>query len=212
MLIVNVFSIMSLEPAHALADFNIDAAGDWGCQLSSKKHGNQHERKESRKGIWIGVYSYSNTATCWLDVIKDIKSITTIAIGNHEDDDGEGYSQYKSAFGFSNPYYSFNYQNVHILAMDTDRTSYSSGSAQYNFVINDLQSASQNPNINWIIVYLHKPFFTSPNSCDSSGCTNSGSVATSLRNTYEAKFDQFGVESCPARTCSQLPKNISIKV
>ena len=193
-LIVNVFSIISFEPANALADFNIDAAGDWGCSSPAKSTVTNMKGKSPEKVLGLGDYSYSNTATCWLDVIKDIKSITSIAIGNHEDDDGEGYSQYKSAFGFSNPYYSFNYQNVHILAMDTDRTSFSSGSAQYNFVINDLQSASQNPNINWIIVYLHKPFFTSPNSCDSSGCTNSGSVATNLRNTYEAKFDQFGVD------------------
>ena len=43
-------------------------------------------------------------------------------------------------------------------------------------------------------MYLHKPFYTSPNSCSSTGCTNSGSVATELRNTYGAKFDQFGVD------------------
>jgi hypothetical protein len=74
--------------------------------------------------------------------------------------------------------------------MDTDRTSFSSGSSQYNFVKNDLQSAKANSNIKWNIVYLHKPMYTSPNSCSSSGCTNGGSTATSLRNTYHAMFDQ----------------------
>jgi hypothetical protein len=78
--------------------------------------------------------------------------------------------------------------------MDTDRNSYASGSSQYNFVVNDLQTSSQDPSIDWIIVYLHKPFYTSPNSCSSSGCTNTGSVATDLRNIYQSKFDQYGVD------------------
>ena len=78
--------------------------------------------------------------------------------------------------------------------MDSDRTSYSSGSAQYNFVVNDLQSASQNPNIKWIIVNIHKQMYTSPNTCGSSSCSNTGSDATNLRNIYHAKFDQYGVD------------------
>ncbi len=117
-----------------------------------------------------------------------------IAIGNHEDDSEEGFSGYMSHFGLSQTYYSYNHDNAHILVMDTDKNSFSSGSSQYNFVVNDLQSASQNPNIDWIIVYLHKPFYTSPNSCSSSGCTNGGSTAASLRNTYHPLFDQYGVD------------------
>ena len=78
--------------------------------------------------------------------------------------------------------------------MDSDRVSYSSGSAQYNFVINDLQTASQNPNIGWIIVYIHKQMYTSPNTCSASSCENTASDATSLRNTYHAKFEQYGVD------------------
>ena len=86
----------------------------------------------------------------------------------------------------ANPYYSYNLNNVHVLTMDSDRTSYSSGSAQYNFVVNDLQSASQNPNIKWIIVNIHKQMYTSPNTCGSSSCSNTGSDATNLRNIYHA--------------------------
>jgi hypothetical protein len=78
--------------------------------------------------------------------------------------------------------------------MDTDRNSYSSGSAQYNFVVNDLQTASQNANIDWIIVYLHKQMYTSSNTCGSSSCSNTGTDATNLRNIYHAKFDQYGVD------------------
>ena len=142
----------------------------------------------------MGDYSYQNTGTCFFDAIDPIDSITKINIGNHEDDDSESYSSYINHFGLGNLYDSYNLNNVHVLTMDSDRTSYSSGSAQYNFVVNDLQSASQNPNIKWIIVNIHKQMYTSPNTCGSSSCSNTGSDATNLRNIYHAKFDQYGVD------------------
>ena len=93
----------------------------------------------------LGDYSYSDTAKCWLDRIADIKSKTHINIGNHENDANEGFSQYMNAFGnptppLTNQYYSFNYQNVHVLTMATE-ISFNSGSTQYNFVKNDLQAS-----------------------------------------------------------------------
>lgn len=99
-----------------------------------------------------------------------------------------------SAFGLSKTYYSFTFSNVHVLVMDTDRVSYSSGSAQYNFIKNDLNSASQNPNIEWIVVYMHKQMYTSPNTCSSSSCSNGGSDASTLRKTHHKMFDDYGVD------------------
>ena len=64
--------------------------------------------------------------------------------------------------------------------------SISSGSPQYNFAVNDLQAASQNPSIDWIIVYFHKPMYASPGSC----CDALGS----FRDTYHPLFDQYGVD------------------
>ena len=59
-----------------------------------------------------------------------LTGITKIAIGNHEDDDSEGFSGYMSHFGLSQTYYSYNHDNVHVLVIDTDRNSYSSGSSE----------------------------------------------------------------------------------
>jgi len=78
--------------------------------------------------------------------------------------------------------------------MDTDRVSFSSGSAQYNFVKNDLQSASQNANIKWIIVYMHKQMYTSPNTCSTSSCSNTGSDAKALRSIYHGMLDTYGAD------------------
>jgi hypothetical protein len=125
---------------------------------------------------------------------SNLKSRTNIAIGNHEDDSDEGFSQYMNFFGLSKTYYAFTYGNARVIVMDSDHSSYSSGSSQYNFVISELQNAASNSNIKWIIVYIHKQMYTSPNTCSSSSCSNTGSDATNLRNTYHAKFDQYGVD------------------
>jgi hypothetical protein len=193
---------MTFQTSDALADFNINAVGDWGCNSNTDGTVDAIHGRNPELVLGLGDYSYQSTATCWFDAITDkddggvnsINSITKINIGNHEDDDSESYSSYINHFGLSNPYYSYNLNNVHVLTMDSDRTSYASGSAQYNFVINDLQSASQNPNIKWIIVNIHKQMYTSPNTCGSSSCSNTGTDATNLRNTYHAKFDQYGVD------------------
>jgi len=178
----------------ATADFNFGTVGDWGCNSNTDDTVDNIDGRNPERVFALGDYSYQSTGTCWFNKIAPIDSITKISIGNHEDDDAEGFGGYMSHFGLSQTYYSYNYENVHVLVMDTDRNSYSSGSAQYNFVVNDLQTASQNPDINWIIVYLHKQMYTSPNTCGSSSCSNTGTDATNLRNIYHAKFDQYGVD------------------
>ena len=189
-----LIALISTNVIFALSDFKFGAAGDWGCNSNTGKTVSNIKNKSPGRVLALGDYSYVSTATCWLDKISDIKSKTRITIGNHEDDSSEGFSKYMSAFSLSKTYYSFNYNNVHVLVMDSDHSSYSSGSSQYNFVINDLKSASQNSNIKWIIVYLHKQMYTSPNTCSTSSCSNTGTDAKNLRNIYHAKFDQYGVD------------------
>jgi Bacterial Ig domain/F5/8 type C domain/Calcineurin-like phosphoesterase len=187
---------MSFLPNHALADFNFGAAGDWGCTSNTDATLTNVKGKGPERVFGLGDYSYASTGTCFFNKIDPtgLTGITKIAIGNHEDDDSEGFSGYMSHFGLSQTYYSYNYDNVHVLVMDTDRNSYSSGSAQRSFVQSDLQSASTNPSVKWIIVYLHKPLYTSPNTCGSSSCSNTGSENTNLRNGFHAMFDQYGVD------------------
>ena len=187
-------SIGTFPRAQALTDFNIDAVGDWGCNSDTDSTVTNIKGKSPEVVLALGDYSYDDTATCWLNAISDIKSKTHIAIGNHENDADEDLSKYMSSFGNPTPpltkqYYSFNYQNVHVLTMATE-ISFSSGSDQYNFVKSDLQAASQNKNIKWIIVDYHRLMYTSPNSCSASTCEGS----SSLRSAYHPLFDQFGVD------------------
>jgi hypothetical protein len=188
----------SMQANSAFADFNFGAAGDYGCNSNTQKTLNniKSHRQPVERHLALGDYSYQSTGTCWLNMIdsSNLKSRTRITIGNHEDDSDEGFSQYMNFFGLSKTYYAFTYGNVRVIVMDSDHSSYSSGSSQYNFVISELQKAAQNSNIKWKIVYLHKQMYTSPNTCSSSSCSNTGSDATKLRNTYHPKFVQYGVD------------------
>ncbi len=62
-------------------------------------------------------------------------------------------------------YYSFNYSNVHFLSVTTSGcnsaeacpSTYAPGTAQYNFIKSDLQAASNNPAVKYIVVSHHAP-------------------------------------------------------
>jgi hypothetical protein len=77
-----------------------------------------------------------------------------IALGEHDIDENlTKYEDYMKHFNLTEPYYSFDYQNVHFLAMATAKNQvipYNSTSKQYEFVKQDLMAAHKNKNINWI--------------------------------------------------------------
>jgi hypothetical protein len=182
-----LYSVENLyQPTYAIEDFNFAAVGDFGCTSNTDDTLDNIVDKNPELVFALGDFSYYSTGTCWFYKISPIDNITRISIGNHEDDDSEGLDGYMSHFGLSETYYSFNHENAHILVLDTDRNPILSGSRQYDFAVNDLQSASQDPDIDWIIVYFHGPFYASPAPC----CK----AYSELRGTYHPLFDQYGVD------------------
>ena len=173
-----------------IPDFNFAAAGDWGCNSNTVATVNSIVNQGSDFTLGLGDYSYQSSANCFISRVNPIDENMAIAIGNHENSGSEDLNKYLSHFGgLTRQYYSFNVQNVHFLVMATE-ISYSSGSAQHTFVKNDLAAASSNPDIDWIVVFFHKPMYSSSNSCSSSSCSG----VSSLRDTYHALFDQNGVD------------------
>ena len=176
-----------LQPA--AADLGISAVGDWGCSSNTQQTVNNIKNKNPQLVLALGDYSYQSTAKCWLDKIKPIDSKTKINIGNHEVETKKLLDSYLDHFKLSKQYYSFDFQQVHFLTMSTE-TSFKSNSAQFKFVNNDLQKASKNSSIKWIIVNMHKPLYSSPNTCSASSCKG----VKSLRDTYHPIFDKYGVD------------------
>jgi hypothetical protein len=86
------------------------------------------------------------------------------------------------------PFYSFNYGNVHFLAMATAKNKvipYNLTSKQYEFVNNDLKSAHENKSINWIVVYSFRSFY-------SSNTTHPG--LDELQDLFHPLFEKYGVD------------------
>ena len=143
--------------------------------------------KESELVLALGDYSYEADADCWLETISPINDRMKISIGNHDSDEEEGpeiTAQLLNHFKLNKQYYSFNKGNVFFLVMST-QDSYSENSQQFNFVKQELEKASKDPNIDWIVVYYHKPIYTS---------STKHAGLTSFRDIYHPLFDQYKVD------------------
>jgi Icc-related predicted phosphoesterase len=202
------FGIQILIPQYSAAatEFTISTVGDFGCNSNTKKTVNNIKDKSADLVLALGDYSYQPSAKCWFDTIKPINSKTKINIGNHEDDTKKLLNSYLNHFGLSKQYYSFNFKNVHVLTMAT-QLDYKSGSKQFNFVKNDLEKASQDPKIKWIIVNLHRPIYASPNGCSASSCEGS----KTLRDVYHPLFDKYDVDLVLAGHVHNYQRSFPIK-
>lgn len=113
----------------------------------------------------------------FFDVEKDLLRSHPIVptYGNHEFSGGSGtgntyFDSYLMSSGNSGDfaYYSYNYGNVHILVINTGKYTSNDdsydlllpGSAQYNFIQNDLQNAAADSDIDHIFVSLHVPVYS----------------------------------------------------
>jgi predicted phosphodiesterase len=167
-----------------VADFNFAAAGDWGCKQAANTVDNILS-KSTELTLALGDLSGKPTADCWFDIIAPIDNQMKIVIGNHDDETPTMLQQYMDHFGLTQQYYSFDYQNVHFLAMSTELP-LDPGLAQHTFVKNDLASAACNQDIKWIVVFFHKLAYASPSTYD-------GPLSI-LRNVYHPLLEQYGVD------------------
>ena len=178
----------SFQKVLAASDTTMAAAGDWGCSDNTEKTVQNVRNLNPKLLLALGDFSYDKTSTCWLSVMKPIESITKISIGNHEDSDTL-LNSYLNQFRLSKQYYSFDTNNVHVLIMSTEEE-FEPNSDQYNYVVNDLRNAANNPDIKWIVVNMHNPFYSSPNECEASGCEGD----KDFRESFHPLFDKYGVD------------------
>ena len=111
------------------------------------------------------------------------------SLGNHDDseDGGSGDGQdVIDAFPMmgTNGYYAFTRRNIRFIVVNTQE-SYSSGSAQHTFIVQQLQQAAADPQIKWKIISHHKPSVVS-------ACYYG--PLTDYRNIYHPLYDQYKVD------------------
>ena len=84
-----------------------------------------------------------------------------ILVGNHDDE--QFLTEYMNHFGLTKEYYSFDYQNVHFIALATESgyldMSKDKAKEQLAFVKSYLEKTSANPNIKWIIPFFHQMMY-----------------------------------------------------
>jgi predicted phosphodiesterase len=181
-----VYGVMRLyHPTYvAPSEFNFAVAGDWGCTEDTTNTVNNILDKKPELVLGLGDYSYENTAACWFKIVDPLADKMKIAIGNHDHQEVGKLPKYMNHFGLREQYYSFDYENVHFIALSTE-IPFNVNSAQYKFVNSDLSRAASDPNIDWIIVYYHRPMYTIP---------STHAAISSLRNTYHPLFEQYEVD------------------
>jgi hypothetical protein len=180
--------------ATASSGFNFAAGGDWGCTDNTIDTVNNILEKSPELVLGLGDYSYGeeygeDSEKCWFDITKPIDGIMKIAIGNH--DTGADLEALMNHFGLTEQYYSFDYQNVHFIALGTEQEyldmSNDKAKEQLAFVQSDLEKASSNPNIEWIIPFFHRMMYArEPSSIVDSYDHN-------IVDLYHPLFEKYGV-------------------
>ena len=128
-------------------EFNIITAADFGCSIRAQENIKNIEKFNPELVLVPGDLSYKKTAACWINMTKPLDSKIKIAIGNHEDYEEEGTKGEKlkkslmDHYGLDKSYYSFDYNNVHILVLDT-QLEFSVDTLQSSAVVNETLSAT----------------------------------------------------------------------
>ncbi|HLN34954.1 MAG TPA: purple acid phosphatase [Nitrososphaeraceae archaeon] len=165
------------------SDFNFVAAGDWDCNSETKDTVENILEQDPEVVLALGDLSYNGKAKCWLNIIEPIADKTKIVIGNHETDSSKILKDYMNYFGLEKQYYSFNYKNVHFIALSTE-IPYEEGSQQYEFVVQDLEKYSKDRTIDWIVAFYHRQAYSSGGGPDDED---------DFTETYHPLFDKYNV-------------------
>jgi hypothetical protein len=119
------FALENQTPNKENKGFNVIAVADVGCSLRAQENIKNIERLDPELFLVSGDLSYKKTPDCWFNMTKSLDSKTKIAIGNHDDYEEEGakgeslQQSLLNHYNLDKPYYSFDYQNVHVLVLDT---------------------------------------------------------------------------------------------
>jgi len=171
------------------SEFDFVIAGDYGCDSKTRQTIDGMEDEDPDLVFALGDLSEVKDSDCFFDIISNLDDDSRFKVSLGDDDTGSTrYGDYIRHFDLENPFYSFDYQNVHFLAMSTGKGSvipYVNGSEQYQFIQDDLNKTANNPNIDWIIVYGYRPFYTSPTLHPANEI---------LRETYPPLFEKYGVD------------------
>jgi hypothetical protein len=161
--------------------FRFLAFGD--CRTNTTPHGQISANMLAANGlfsVYYGDYCYSDSYSYWKneffiadELALDAKVPFMSVPGNHEawGPNNQAWVYNLSTSSGTQDYYSFDYGDIHFVCINNYVT-YSVGSAQYNFVMNDLTNTTRR----WKIVVYHEPAYgyggNGSNTTMQTWCTN----------------------------------------
>jgi concanavalin A-like lectin/glucanase superfamily protein/calcineurin-like phosphoesterase family protein len=177
------------EPAPA-GDFVIAYNADWDGKPKTKEmvKGITDFTPKPKLVLSGGDDVYASSPDSFYSAIKPIdnRQGSSIrfesAIGNH-DDSSSILKSLKSHFGYSKFYFSFDFENVHIVILDTESSSISE---QMSWLDTDLSKARNTAAIRWIFVVFHRPFYTAG--------SDHGADEGGLGSTFGKMMDKYEVD------------------
>ena len=181
----NRLSATAVNPLFADEKYNIIAAGDWYCNHETQRTIDNVIHANPDLIVTTGDHVKDvASADCWIMMSKHLKDKMKIAVGNHDVEWESIYKQIVDYHQLVNPYYSHNFQNIHFISMSTEHP-FEVGSKQYEFIKDDLEKASKNSNLDWIIVHHHKAFYSTK---------QDKGEANDLRDIYQQLFQKYDVD------------------
>ena len=165
---------------------NVAVAGDFGINENSIKTLKNIQSSDPEVILITGDLGQS-TAKEWIELSEFMdKDKMHIVLGDSDLVERNDYLKYS---GLNDDYYSFDYQNIHFLAISTNEEKDNefgimSDPMQLDFISSDLSNAADDPRTDWLVVFLHHPMYTSmPNL-----------YSMDLRNLLQPTFDLYGVD------------------
>lgn len=165
------------NPPPVTADWKMAIIGDEGCGSVTNTIINLCKNYDYT--VSVGDHAYAS-ASCWTSAFATLKPNFNSAYGNHEYSESGGIAPYKTFFGHSKTYNSFNFQNVHVILIDSN-INMDPGSAQHDWVTADLVTASANSSIDWIFAVMHHPWF----GASSQHSYNNGSEVQAFHSLFQ---------------------------
>jgi hypothetical protein len=165
-------------------------AADWGCEKTTDKIVDLIQDYSPDVVIDSGDKGYDKVS-CWQSHLKPILSKVLDSRGNHDDKgDVLGMNGLMGQRQFyqnkEEAYYYRIIENIAFVCMDTE-ASFDSGSRQHTAVKSFFTAIKSNKNIDWIILFFHKPMWGTDSD-------HHGFNEGNFNQTYAKMFDDNGVD------------------
>jgi predicted phosphodiesterase len=172
------------DPPAEADNATLHVLSDTDCKNDTKDQVAAMKKIDPAPQAWLhaGDIQYGSSASCIFTTFGTLDSKVIVAMGNHDK-----FSNYSGHWNLSKSYYSKVIQNIGIIVMDSE-TSFSAGSAQHTFVINELKKFHDDSNIDWKIVMFHRPMY------GATGGSQHDPDEGNKTGIYMAEFDKYGVD------------------